>query len=84
MHNKGQGPKRTDKELLVKGIRRLAITVVLMFAAPIVIWQAFKNEGHPLYWPVLALGLLLAAGAVFMGFKGIMTMVNALFGKRKS
>lgn len=71
---------RTDKEMLLKGIKKLAFTVLLMLLAPIVIWQAFKNEGHPLYWPVLVVGLLLAFYAVYSGFRGIQTMVNALFG----
>ena len=70
--------------MLVKGIKKLAFTVFLMFLAPVVIWQAFKNEGHPLYWPVLVIGLLLAFFAVYSGFRGIQTMVDALFGGKKS
>jgi uncharacterized membrane protein len=73
---------RTDKDILVKGLKRLAYTVMLMFLAPIVIWQAFKNEGHPLYWPVLILGVLLAITAIGMGFKGIATIMESLFGKK--
>ncbi|KAA2216858.1 MULTISPECIES: DUF6095 family protein [Maribacter] len=71
---------KTDKEMLFKGIKKLAFTVLLMFLAPIVIWQAFKNEGHPLYWPVLVIGLILAMYAIYSGFKGIQTIVDALFG----
>lgn len=73
---------RTDKDILVKGVKRLAYTVMLMFLAPIIIWQAFKNEGHPLYWPVLILGIILAIAAVGMGFKGIATIMDSLFGKK--
>lgn len=72
----------TDKEVLVKGLKQLAYTVILMFSAPLVIWQAFKNEGHPLYWPVLIVGLILAILAIGMGFKGIKTIIDSLFGKR--
>lgn len=71
---------RTDKEMMLKGIKKLAFTILLMFLAPIVIWQAFKNDGHPLYWPVLIIGLLLAIYAIYSGFKGIQTVVDALFG----
>jgi len=74
---------RTDKDILVKGLKRLAYTVMLMFLAPIIIWQAFKNEGHPMYWPVLILGIILAIAAVGMGFKGIATIMDSLFGKKK-
>ncbi len=74
---------RTDKDILVKGVKRLAYTVMLMFLAPIVIWQAFKNEEHPLYWPVLIVGIILAITAIGMGFKGISTIMESLFGKKK-
>lgn len=74
---------RTDKDILVKGLKRLAYTVMLMFLAPIVIWQAFKNEGHPLYWPVLIVGIIIAMAAIGMGFKGIATIMESLFGKKK-
>ncbi len=74
---------RTDKDILVKGLKRLAYTVLLMFLAPIVIWQAFKNEEHPFYWPVLIVGIIMAIAAVGMGFKGIATIMESLFGKKK-
>lgn len=74
--------RRTNKDLLVKGLKRLGTTVVLMFTAPFVLWQAFKNEDHPLFWPVCILGVILTGWAVIMGFKGIMTIVDSVFGKK--
>ncbi len=74
---------RTDKTLLIKGVKFLAFTVVLMFSAPFAIYQAFKNEGHPLFIPVLILGLVLAIAAIGLGFYGIKTLIDALFGKRQ-
>ncbi|WP_419211780.1 DUF6095 family protein [Maribacter sp. X9] len=74
---------RTDKDLLVKGLKRLATTVVLMFTAPLILWQAFKNKEHFLFWPVFIVGLILAGYAVFMGFKGIRTIIDSLFGPKK-
>ncbi len=73
---------RTDKDLLVKGLKRLGFTVILMFTAPIILWQAFKNDDKPLFWPVCIIGIVLAAYAVFMGFKGIKTIVDSVFGKK--
>lgn len=72
---------RTNKALLLKGLKFLAYTVGLMFTAPVVIYQAFKNEGHPLYWPVLITGLILAIGAISLGFYGIKLLMDALFNK---
>jgi hypothetical protein len=74
---------RTDKDLLVKGLKRLGITVVLMFTAPLILWQAFKNEEHPLFWPVCILGIILAGYAIIMGFKGIKTIIDSVFGKKQ-
>ena len=77
--------RRTDKDMLVTGLKRLGITVVLMFTAPLVLWQAFKNQEHFLFWPVCILGITLACYAIFMGFNGIKTIVNSVFGvKTKS
>lgn len=73
---------RTDKELLVKGIKSLAYTVALMFLAPIVMYQAFKNQENILFWPVLIVGLVLAVAAVGMGFYSIKIIVDSMFGPK--
>nr|WP_256470413.1 DUF6095 family protein [Robiginitalea marina] len=69
--------------MLLKGVKRLAYTLALMFSGPIVLYQAFKNQDHPWYLPVLVVGGLLALGAIAMGFYSIKTLVDALFGGRK-
>jgi hypothetical protein len=74
---------KTNRELLAKGVKRLAYTLVLMFTAPIVLYQAFKNQEHPWYLPVLFVGGLLAIGAVGIGFYAIRTLINALFSNKK-
>ncbi len=75
---------KTNKELLLKGIKSLGYTVALMFTAPFTIYEAFKNEEHPLYLPVLILGFILAIAAVGMGFRSIKIIVDAVFGKKSS
>lgn len=77
-----QGDMRTNRELLIKGIRFLSYTVVLMFLAPVVVWQAFKNQEHAFYIPVLVVGCILGIAAIAMGFISIKTIVDALFGKK--
>lgn len=74
---------KTDKDLLVKGIKYIAYTIALMFSAPVVIYQAFKNEENPLYWAVLIVGLILGVAAIAMGFYGIKVILDSLFGKKK-
>lgn len=75
-------PKRTDKELLGKGVQRMAIALIFMFISPVIIHSAFKNQDHPLYIPILILGLISAAFAIFMIFKGLKTIMDSIFGKK--
>ncbi len=67
--------------MLIKGLKYLAYTVALMFTAPVVLYQAFKNQDHPWFIPVLVVGSILALGAIGMGFFSIKTVVDAFFGK---
>ncbi|WP_340198413.1 DUF6095 family protein [Ascidiimonas sp. W6] len=73
----------TDRSLLFKSVKYFSITVFMMFTGPIVIYQAFKNQDHPFYWPVLIVGLLISLGAIAMGFYSLRTMMNALFAKNQ-
>lgn len=72
----------TDKTLLVKGIKFLGYTIALMFLAPWILFQAFKNQDHNFYIPVLIVGLIMAIGAIGMGFYSIKVIVEAIFGGR--
>lgn len=74
----------TDKNLLAKGIKRLAYTVLLMIMAPLVLHQAFKNTDHSFFIPVLIVGLILMFAAMGMGFYSIKTVVDAVFGGKKN
>ena len=77
------GSMRTDKDLLVKGIKSFLYTALTMFIAPIVLYQAFKNTDKPLFIPVLIIGLLLAGVAIYMGFRSVNIVMDAVFGKKK-
>ena len=72
-----------DKIALKKGLQRVFYGILAAFIGPVVIMQAFQNEGHPWYWPVLLIGLLFFCGAIGFGFWGILTLVNALLGKKR-
>jgi hypothetical protein len=71
--------KHTNKEKLGKGIKYLALSIPLTFLGPSVLYSAFNNQSQPLYIPVLIFGILACAGAVFLFFKGIQTLMKALF-----
>ncbi|MCR9262783.1 MAG: DUF6095 family protein [Flavobacteriaceae bacterium] len=74
--------RHTDKELLVKGIKSFGYTVAAMFLGPFLLYQAFKNEDHPFYIPVLILGILFAGLAIYLGFRSVNIVMDALFGKK--
>lgn len=75
--------KRTDKEELVRGVKSFLGTAALMFIAPILLYQAFKNQDNLLFWPVLIIGLILVITAIYMGFRSVNIVMNAVFGKKK-
>ena len=73
-----------NKPLLIKGLKKISLFLLCCFIGPVVVNQAFKNQGHPLYVPVLILGILFLMTAIYYGFTGIKTLVNALLGERKT
>jgi len=75
---------KTDRTTLIKGLKYLGFTVLLMFLAPGLVYQAFKNQENPFFWPVLILGLIFAIGAISLGFYGIKVLMEAFFGKKRS
>ena len=73
----------TDKKLLAKGVKFITYTVALMFTAPMVIYQAIKNETHPWFLPILIIGFILAISAIALGFYSIKIFMDAIFTKKK-
>ena len=72
---------RTDKDILTKGIRLMAICLLLMFAGPFMLHVAFSNQEKPLYIPILILAIILCALAIFFLYKGINTILDSMFKK---
>ncbi len=72
----------TNKNLLYKGLKYLGYTVVLMFTAPFTMYEAFKNEEHAFYIPVLVIGVVLGIAAISLGFYSIKVLMDALFEKK--
>lgn len=72
---------KTNRKLLVKGVKYLMITLPLMFLGPLVINSAFKNQAHPFYYVVLGLGCLICITSMLLFFKGLQTIIKSLFSK---
>lgn len=72
---------KTDKELLVKGLQKMGISLFLMFLGPTFIHIAFTNKEKPLYIPLLIIGILGCLSAIYFAFIGINTIMNSIFKK---
>ncbi|AWA30486.1 hypothetical protein HYN48_10520 [Flavobacterium magnum] len=68
----------TNKDILNKGLKLLAFALPCAFIGPAVIHFAFINKQQPLFPLVLGIGIVLAFAAIFLMFKGIITIINSM------
>ncbi|MFG6687604.1 DUF6095 family protein [Mariniflexile sp. HNIBRBA6329] len=73
--------KKTDKTLLVKGIKTLVFALLSLFIGPILMTMALGDKENSLYIPLLIVACLICAAAVFLIFKGIRTIMDSMFKK---
>lgn len=69
----------TNKELLSKGIKYLAWALPLLFIGPSLIYNAFINKQNGWHYLVLAFGIVICVGSVYLIFLGLKTMMRSLF-----
>ncbi|MEL6811002.1 MAG: DUF6095 family protein [Bacteroidota bacterium] len=71
--------KHTDKQLLVKGLKRLALALPLLVLTTYILTFAFLNkEVLPLYL-LLPLGIIAMGATIFLLFSGIKTILKSVF-----
>ncbi|MFB9057928.1 DUF6095 family protein [Mariniflexile ostreae] len=73
---------RTNKDLLVKGLKIMGGSLACMFSGPVMLHIALSNKEKPLYIPILIVGVALCSLAVFLAFKGINTIMDSMFKKK--
>jgi len=76
--------KSTDRDVLMDGLQKMGLTIVLLFVGPTLIYIAFSNQEKMLYIPILVVGILICCGAVYLGFKGINTILDSMFKSNKT
>ena len=74
--------KHTDKEVLTQGLKKMGISLVLMFAGPTLFFIVNINKEKDFYIPLLIVSFILCGLAIFFAFKGIQTIINSMFGKK--
>jgi len=70
---------KTDRDILLKGVKKMGLSLVFMFLGPTLLYISFSNQEKPLYIPLLILGIIICGGAIFFAFNGIQTIMNSMF-----
>ncbi len=73
---------KTDRNILVKGIKIMGGSLTCMFLGPTLLHIALSNKEKPLYIPILILAILACALALYFAFKGLNTILNSMFKKQ--
>lgn len=73
---------RTDKDVLLKGVKTMGFSLAFMFLGPTFIYIALTNKEKPLYIPILIFAIILCSFAVYLAFKGINTIMDSIFKKK--
>jgi len=69
----------TNKELLSKGIKKLAWALPLLFIGPALIHNAFMNKQNNWHYLVLGIGIVTCLSAVYLMILGLQTLMRSLF-----
>ena len=73
------GKEHTDFNLLKKGLKFLAFALPLLFLSPILITLSGLNKETFMFYVFLVFGLVAGAWAIYLGFKGINTIMKSIF-----
>ena len=73
--------KRTNKDTLIKVLKKMGLSLVCMFLGPTLIYVAFSNQEKTLYIPLLILSILICILAVYLAFIGLKTIMDSMFYK---
>ena len=75
---------KTDRDLLVKGLKKMGLSLIFMFLGPTLLYIAFSNKEKPLYIPILIIAIIICGLAIYFAFKGIMIILDSMFTKKGS
>jgi hypothetical protein len=70
------------KNHLAEGLKKIFISIFLMFLGPTILFQSLKNEDHPWFLPVLSVSIVVCVLSLFYGVKGLQSIMNAIFKKK--
>ena len=73
---------RTNKDVLLKGVKLLGIALACMFTGPILAYISQTKLKTPIDNVVLIIAIIICSLAIFFGFKGINTILDSMFKKK--
>ncbi len=73
------GKDHTDFNILKKGLKYLAFALPLLFLSPYLLTLSFLNKDTYIFFVFLFPALLAGAGAIYLCFKGINTIMKSIF-----
>lgn len=73
------GKEHTDFELLKKGLKFMAFALPLLFLSPYLLTLSFLNKETFMFFVFLFFGIIASAGAIYLCFKGINTIMKSIF-----
>ena len=71
--------KRTNKAVLIKGLKTMGLTLLMLFLGPFLLHAGLSNPDKLLYLPLVIMGLLVCGAAIYLGFKGIKIIMDSIF-----
>jgi hypothetical protein len=71
--------KRTNKSLLVKGLKTMFLNLITLFLGPILFHIGLSNPEKPLHIPLVITGIIVCGVAIYLGFKGIKIIMDSVF-----
>jgi Family of unknown function (DUF6095) len=69
----------TNKEVLTKGIIKLAWALPLLFGGPTIIYNAFINKDNLWHYAVLTIGISVCGLAMYFLYTGLNTIMKSMF-----
>jgi hypothetical protein len=67
----------TNKEILNRGLKYVVWALPMFFIGPTVINSAFKNQDHPMFVPILGIGIIICVMAAVLLFRGLKTILKS-------
>ena len=71
--------KRTNKAVLIKGLKTMGVTLLMLFLGPFLLHAGLSNPDKLLSLPLVIMGLLVCGAAIYLGFKGIKIIMDSIF-----